>query len=297
MTSQRTILITGCSDGSLGSALAIAFQKAGWRVFASARNISKLKNAEAAGIETVIMDTTSDESIANSVSQVEKLTGGSLDALLNNAGAGYSMPLLDLDLQKTRDLFELNVFSLISVTRAFFPLLVKSTHGGSMVINNTSASSQTAGILPFGGAYGASKAAAAGLTEAMRLELAPFGIKVINMLTGSVQSTFFDNTPSATLPPTSVYNVAKETIEKVMSGGETASSGTDRVQWAERVVKDLSKPNPPYWVWRGKFATQVRMAMFLPIGFMDGMIKRLTGIDVLERKIKEQGGPSKIKLS
>lgn len=93
MASARTILITGCSDGSLGSALALAFRKARWRVLASARNTEKLKKCEEAGIETVQLDTLSDESIASCVAKVKELTGSSVDGLFNNAGAGYNMPL------------------------------------------------------------------------------------------------------------------------------------------------------------------------------------------------------------
>jgi NAD(P)-dependent dehydrogenase (short-subunit alcohol dehydrogenase family) len=293
MTSKRTILITGCSDGSLGSHLAVAFHKAGWRVFASARNLNKLKHAQTAGIETIQLDVTSDDSITKAFSQVSELTSGSLDVLLNNAGAGYSMPLIDLDLGEARKLFDLNVWSIISMTRAFLPLLTKSQHGG-IVVNNTSCSSLTAGMLPFAGAYAASKAAAAGLTEILRLELAPFNIKVINLMTGAVRSTFFDNTPDATLPPTSVYNFAKETVEKTMSGGDNMANASDPEKWAESVVQGLSKPTPPHWLWRGKFSTLVRIGSLLPIGFLDGTVKKMTGLDVLERKVKEQGGASAV---
>ncbi|KAF7553417.1 hypothetical protein G7Z17_g3668 [Cylindrodendrum hubeiense] len=292
MASKRTILITGCSDGGLGSALALTFHKSGWRVFASARNLSKLKQATAAGIETIELDVNSEESIAASVLKVQELTGGSLDVLLNNAGAGYSMPLLDLDMDKTRDLFDLNVFSLITMTRAYFPLLRKSTRK-PMLVNNTSVVSISAGAVPFQGAYNASKAAAAGLTEAYRGELAPFGIKVVNMMTGIVRSHFFDNAPSVTLPPNSVYNVAKEVIEKAMSGEEAAVLGTDPFKWAEGVVKDLEKRNPPHWVWQGQYASLVRVSSLLPIGMMDGFMKSKLGLDVLERNIQEQGKANK----
>ncbi|KAI1125563.1 hypothetical protein F5Y10DRAFT_227619 [Nemania abortiva] len=295
MSSARTILITGCSDGSLGSVLAIAFKKAGWRVFASARNTSKLKKAEEAGITTVQLDTLSDESIASCVSKVSELTGGSLDGLLNNAGAGYSMPLLDIDINKARQLFDLNVWSLISVTRAFLPLLMKSTHG-AIVVNNTACSSLTAGNTPFSGAYNASKAAAASLTETLRLELSPFDIKVINLMTGGVRSTFHSNAPDATLPPNSLYNLAKEPVEKTMSGAD-AVNGSDPEKWADEVAKELSKRNPPHWVWKGKFSTIVRVASHLPIGTLDGTMKTMVGLDVVEKKVKEQGGASKISLN
>ncbi|PHH80579.1 hypothetical protein CDD80_838 [Ophiocordyceps camponoti-rufipedis] len=294
MTSKRTILITGCSDGSLGCALALAFHRANWRVLASGRNMAKLKQVEAAGLETVQLDTTSDESIAAAVSHVRDLTGGSLDVLLNNAGAGYSMPIMDLDIARARQLFDLNVFSIIAVTRAFFPLLSQSSHGGT-VVNNTSCSSAIVGALPFAGAYNASKAAAANLTEVMRLELAPFGIRVINLMTGSVKSTFHDNAPRTSLPPNSLYNVAKEAVEKAMSGQEATATGADPTKWAEQVVGDLSKSNPPHWLWRGKHAALVRFASFLPIGFLDSTVKSMVGLDIVERKVREQGGPSKLK--
>ncbi|KAI2781901.1 putative estradiol 17 beta-dehydrogenase [Daldinia loculata] len=287
MAQKRTILITGCSDGSLGSALALAFHKTGWRVFASARNPSKLKEAESAGIETIQLDVLSENSIADGVAKVKELTGGSLDALFNNAGAGYSLPLMDIDIGKAQELFDLNVFSIIRMTRAFLPLLIESN---GMVVNHTSAASVPAGALPFQGAYNASKAAAASLTEAMRLELAPFGVKVINLITGFVQSTFFDNAPTAILPPTSLYNIAKEAIEKAMGYDATTKKVSDRIQWANQVAKDVSRSHPPHWVWRGQYTLQVRLASLFPIGFFDGPKKKLSGLDVLERKIKEQGG-------
>ncbi|RYO95539.1 hypothetical protein DL764_007674 [Monosporascus ibericus] len=251
--------------------------------------------AEAAGITTVQLDVMSDESVAKAVSTVRDLTGGSLDALVNNAGAAYSLPLMDIDIDKARQLFDLNTFSMLRVSRAFFPLLMKSTYGGR-IINNTSAASMTAGALPFQGAYNASKAAAANFTEVLRLELAPFGVKVINLMTGGVKSTFFDNAPRATLPPTSMYNIAKEDIERVMAGEDTAAQGTEAHKWAELVVKDLNTSSPPYWIWRGRHASEVRLASLLPVGMLDNVMKNISKLDVVERKIKEKGGVKKIML-
>lgn len=296
MVVKRSILITGCSDGSLGARLALAFHEAGWRVFATARDPSKMRQSEAAGIEILQLDILSGESLANSVSRVGELTGGSLDALFNNAGAGHSMPLMDLDIDKARQLFELNTFSVVSVTRAFLPLLLKSTHGG-MVVNNTSGSSTIAGALPFAGAYNASKAAAAMFTEGLRLELAPFGIKVINLVTGAVQSTFHENAPHNKLPPTSLYKVAKETIETFMAGETNPNDGSDPVKWAAQVVKSLSSSSPSYWIFAGKYSLAVRLASLLPIGTTDRIIKKMSGLDVVEQKIKEQGGIDRSKLS
>ncbi|PVH97428.1 dehydrogenase [Periconia macrospinosa] len=293
LNTKRTVLITGCSEGSLGAHLAVAFHNYGWRVFATARNLAKLKYAADIGIETIQLDTVSADSIDNAVSTLSKLTGGSLDMLLNNAGAGYSMPLLDLDLDKTRDLFELNVYSLITVTKAFLPLLRSSemTHAdlrGGIVVNNTSCSSLTCAAMPFAGAYNASKAAATSITEVMRLELAPFGIKVINLLTGTVRSTFHANAPHESLPPDSIFTFAKDVVEKTMSGGDFAADGSDPVKWSKRVVSLLSRNNPSHWIWAGKWSTTVWASTFFPVGLMDWMMKPMVGLDIVEKKAKEQ---------
>ena len=85
---RKTVLITGCSDGGLGAALATAYHKAGYRVFATARTPSKMVTLKASGIETLSLDVLSESSLSACVSEVQKLTGGSLNVLLNNAGAG-----------------------------------------------------------------------------------------------------------------------------------------------------------------------------------------------------------------
>jgi len=296
MSTKRSVLITGCSDGGLGSFLALAFHRAGWRVFASARDLSKLKVVEAAGIETVQLDTLSGESIAACVSRVAELAGGSLDCLVNNAGAGYTMPLADMEIAKAKELFDLNVWSVITVTRAFLGLLLKAAPGALIVIN-TSGSSQPAGMLPFAGAYNASKAAAAAIAETFRIELEAFGIRTVNLLTGSVKSNFLGNRLAPPkLPPNSIYNIAKEEAERVMSG-EDVAGGSDPTQWADQVVADLSKKKPPYWIWRGKFSTLVWLAGFLPVGALDSISKSVSGMGLMEKKVKEAKKAGKVKAT
>jgi 1-acylglycerone phosphate reductase len=89
MINKRTVLITGCSQGGLGDALAQAFHaSSGVRVIATARNLSKVAHLESLGIETVKLDVLSPQSIEDCVAQVSNMTGGQLDILLNNSGAG-----------------------------------------------------------------------------------------------------------------------------------------------------------------------------------------------------------------
>ncbi|KAL2785086.1 IBR finger domain protein [Aspergillus keveii] len=239
MLPKRTVLITGCSDGSLGSHLALQFHAAGWRVFASARNMAKLKLAQEA---------------------------------VNNAGAGYSMPVSVMEISKARDLFELNVWSLIAVTQAFLPLLLASTHeDGALLINHGSLSGP-----PF-----------SSFTDTMRLELEPFDIKVLNLVTGAVRSTFHVNAPRPQLAANSLYAVARETVERAMDN-EHDEGDTDPSIWARRVVAQVSRRRPPYWVWAGKFSGLVWWGSLFPVGFFDRFMKRMVGLDVVERNVKAQ---------
>ena len=122
--------------------------------------------------------------------------------LVNNAGAVYSMPAIDVDLDDARAIFDLNVFSLITVSRAFTPLLIRTPK--SIITNNISVVAYT--NPPVNGVYNASKAAANSITENMRLELKPFGVQVIALLTGGVRSNIEANkSQKAGLPADSIY--------------------------------------------------------------------------------------------
>jgi 1-acylglycerone phosphate reductase len=279
MSKKNTILITGCSDGGLGSALALAFHNSGWRVFATARNLKKLKETEAAGIESVELDVLSADSIKTCVAAITELTGGSLDALLNNAGGGYSMPILDIEMQKLKNIFDLNVFSLVSVTQAFAPLLLKSSR--PMVINNTSIVSVM--NIPIQAAYNASKSAAAMLSACLRVELEPLGIKVVDLKTGGVKTNFFSTLQGEKLPSDSYYISAKDKIEAFMGGEGLMKGAPDAHSWAKQVVRDLTKSRPPLEVWRGGSAFLVWFATFLPVGLMDSAGKKMTGLVDVKR--------------
>lgn len=288
---MRTVLITGCSDGTLGAGLAAAFQKQGtYRVFATARNTEKMKELSALGVETLQLDVLSEESIVACVEKVSSMTNGTLDILINNAGAGYNFPVIDVPLDGVRNIFELNVFSALRVSQLFFPLLRDSKCPTKMIVNNTSVAGSV--IIPFLGPYAASKAALGAFTEAMRLEMQPFGIKVIDMKTGGVKSHFFDNVrllPSYKLPENSPYKPGRDVVENFMRTGPTGEL-MDQEKWANKVVKDLSKregKGAPYQIWRGLGATACWFAStFIPVGWLDAKVKKESGLDEVEKRIK-----------
>jgi NADP-dependent 3-hydroxy acid dehydrogenase YdfG len=86
--SQRSVLITGCSQGGAGEALARVFHQNGFKVFATARSLSKIQHLESEGIEALELNVLDAQSIEQTVQTVSGLTGGKLDFLINNAGAG-----------------------------------------------------------------------------------------------------------------------------------------------------------------------------------------------------------------
>ncbi|KAJ5704878.1 hypothetical protein N7536_000567 [Penicillium majusculum] len=267
----RTILITGCSDGGLGASLALAFHAAGLKVYATTRNPSKLDQVSSAGIETLTLDVLSSESIKNAVTKLPNL-----GILVNNAGAEYLMPVADVDIAHAKRLFDLNVWSYIEVTQAFLPMLLKSPHGG-LIVNQSSVGSVA--VLPFQGVYTASKAAIAMLSDTLRLELGILGITVVDLKTG-VEAKL------PTLPEKSIYYPAREVVEKALSQDAFAEGGMPTLQWATAVVGDLLKKKPPPVIWRGEQAWIVRLISVLPFGMFDGMLKKLTGLDVVEQIMK-----------
>lgn len=131
----KSVLITGCSAGGIGSALAIVFQQQGIYVFATARTISKMTDLEKFPNVTLIsLDVTSPSSIAVAVHAVQAKTGGTLDYLVNNSGGGLVMPVLDTDIDEARRIFEVNIFGLLAVTQAFAPFVIAAK---GTVVNNS----------------------------------------------------------------------------------------------------------------------------------------------------------------
>ncbi|KAE9976742.1 hypothetical protein BLS_001874 [Venturia inaequalis] len=279
---ERTVLITGCSDGGLGAALAIALHKAGLHVYATARNPAKMATLTALGIETLKLDVERPESIGACVTEIGSRKGG-LDFLINNAGANYAMPFSDITVPKAKQLFDLNVWSYLEVTQAFLPLLLQSK---GMVVNHTSIASVC--TVPFQSTYNASKAAMAMFSNHQRLELAPFGIKVVDLKTGTVGSNFFQKSAATQkLPESSMYLPARGPIERWLAGGDVKEKSMDTTVWAECVVAQLLKKRPSSSIWAGADASKARFMKILPHGIRDSRFKKMTGLTELQTTLKK----------
>lgn len=128
MSPQKSILITGCSAGSIGSSLAFSFAHHGLLVFATARNTAKIdpKLSSLSNVEVLALDTTSQGSIHTATRAVSARTNGTLDYLVNNAGAGLTSPFLDTDLDIAKQIFDVNFWGVLMCVQGFKQLLIKS---------------------------------------------------------------------------------------------------------------------------------------------------------------------------
>lgn len=178
-STQKTVLITGATDG-LGKALALLLAERGYRVFAGGRSPEKLAQMDAVAhakklrLETVALDVCSDDSVSRGVNHVLG-KAGAIDVLVNNAGVNYTAAVEDLSMEGWRAQFETNFFGVLRVTRAVLPQM-RERHSGRILMMSSVSGLITA---PTQGAYSSSKHALEGLSNALRMELYPFGIPVV----------------------------------------------------------------------------------------------------------------------
>ena len=124
----------------------------------------------------------------------------------------------------------------------------------------------------------------------LRLELQPFGIKVVDLRSGIVKSNIFNNlreTKKPTLPEDSIYSPAKQIVDKILTQDEFSEQGIPASEWARGVVSDLTKRNPPPQIWRGESAWLVWLSTKLPFGMFDGVLKKAVGFDKVESILRK----------
>ena len=186
MSPRDPVLVTGCSSG-IGRATALLLVRAGHTVYATARRPETLAELEAAGARTLALDVTSEESMVAAVQAVEA-EAGSVGTLVNNAGYGEYGPVEETDLGRVRTMFETNVFGLSRLTQLVLPGMRRA--GGGRIVNVSSMGGRI--VFPVGGYYHASKYAVEAISDALRVEVAPFGVDVVVIEPGLTRSGFED---------------------------------------------------------------------------------------------------------
>ena len=245
----KTILITGTSSG-IGRATALYFAEKGWNVAATMRDPLKadsvLKHPQ---ITLFALDVTNAESIAQAITDTLNRYKR-IDVLLNNAGYGLFGPIEAIDTQQIQQQFATNLFGLIGVTQQILPAMRSAGEG--LIINISSIVGRLA--LPYASSYVATKFAVEGLSEAMRYELEPFGIRVKMIEPGSISTEF--GSGSKQIAVRDPYRAGMDKFLAVFAKGNSA--GAKPVEVAKiiyRAANDssnrlryLAKPGPFFWM-------------------------------------------------
>ena len=181
------VLITGCSSG-IGRAAAASLHDAGLRVYATARRVDVLVGLASRGITTLALDVTDEQSMAQAVAAVEA-DAGSVGTLINNAGYGLYGPVEQIPMAEIRRQFETNFFGLVRLTQLVLPGM-RRRRGGGRILNVSSMGGRA--TLPGGAFYHASKYAVEAFSDALRMEVAQFGIQVVLIEPGPVKTPWTD---------------------------------------------------------------------------------------------------------
>lgn len=221
--------MTGCSTG-IGRATALEAAERGHQVFASARRREDVSDLAAKGIATLALDVTDPGSIGEAVQEVLR-SAERIDALVNNAGYGQYGAIEDVSPDEWRAQFEVNVFGAIAVLRAVLPAM-RAARSGTVVNVSSLAGKVT---IPFAGAYCASKHALEAISDALRVELSPWGIRVVLVEPGPITTRFGDRARQATArilavpgPYSRFYDNAERASTKEFQMGKRAPEAVAR---------------------------------------------------------------------
>ncbi|KAG9231667.1 hypothetical protein BJ875DRAFT_468856 [Amylocarpus encephaloides] len=240
---EKFALITGCGQGGIGEALAREYASRNITPIATVLPSESNQHLSTAGITSFPLDVTKEESILELRENVIKRTGGYIDILVNNAGICYTMTAIDTDVNAVQKMFDVNVFGPMRMVHHFHDALIRSA---GTVVNIGS----IGGVIPYvyGASYNASKAALHHWSSTLRVEMAPFDVKVLTIISGEVGTNILKSDRERVLPENSYFSpLAKEFTQHVQRVPVT----TDRSVYAQNVVSQSLKSSPTAWFWFG----------------------------------------------
>jgi short-subunit dehydrogenase len=264
---DRTVLITGASSG-IGKATAHLLLSQGWKVIAAARTTESMSDLRESGAEVLPLDISDIRSRQRLATQIHQKFGA-LDALVNNAGFGEVGPIETMPIQTAQNLFDVNVFGLIGLTQLLLPDMRK--RGKGTVINLSSIAGRF--VTPGAGWYGASKFAVEALSDALRLELHQFGIKVVIIEPGLI-ATHFETVAGQSMADAQrdpAWAPMMEKVEENWQKGFERASPADVV--AETIQKALNARTPKARYRCGHRAESAVIQRFLPTNLWDAILR------------------------
>jgi NAD(P)-dependent dehydrogenase (short-subunit alcohol dehydrogenase family) len=270
---SKPVLITGCSTG-IGRRTAETLAAGGWNVYATARRPESIEDLRAGGAKTLPLDVTDEASMAAAVAEVER-DGGSIGALVNNAGYSQSGAIETVPMESVRRQFETNVFGLMRMCQLVLPGMRRT--GSGRIVNVSSMGGKL--TFPGGGVYHATKHAVEAISDALRFEVAGFGVDVVVIEPGLIK-TEFGETAAGSIAETSAegpyakFNreVAKATSEAYEGSFSRFGGGPETV--AAKIEKALTARRPKT---RYKVTPSAKVIMGLRSTMTDRMWDRFAG--------------------
>ncbi|KAJ3097657.1 hypothetical protein HDU97_004684 [Phlyctochytrium planicorne] len=320
---RTVVLITGCSKGGIGYSLMLSMASRGCRVFGTVRDVKHIAELSATlhhvvlgskgSIEIVPMDVTDGDSVRRAIGAVV-MRAGKIDVLVNNAGVALSGPMVELDLDACRILFETNVVGLLGVVQEVVPHMIQRKAG--KIVNLGSMVGYVS--LPWSGAYCASKSAIRAITSSLRMELIPFGIQVSLVCAGTVRTNLIENMhklidahPSRR--SNTLYGPLKDRRiamgldaplpsdptqppKPTSVGIASTRSGTDPDQFAETIAKEiLHDPMPPS-IMAGKWWWVILVFLWFPEAIIEYVLQWRFGLKAPAAAPVEKSEDSNVKV-
>jgi NAD(P)-dependent dehydrogenase (short-subunit alcohol dehydrogenase family) len=276
----RPVLITGCSSG-IGRAAAISLHDAGLTVYATARRVDSMAELADRGIHTLALDVTDEASMTDAVAAVET-AAGPVAVLVNNAGYGLYGPVEQVPMDEIRRQFETNFFGLVRLTQLVLPGM--RGRGSGRILNVSSMGGRI--TLPGGAFYHASKYAVEGLSDALRMEVAQFGIDVVLIEPGPVKTPWIDVAASSLSTadtgngdPYAVYKAAVGASFGRTQAGLVGRFGSTPEDIAKVITHAVTarRPRARYLI-NPVAKSIVTMNRVLPARAYDSMVRRQYGL-------------------
>lgn len=275
---HQSVLITGASSG-IGEACAVYLAHKGFRVYAAARRLEKLHELEglAGGrIKPVALDVTDDASIANALEEISA-DGVTLFGLVNNAGVSVMGPVETTPIDEWRRQYETNVFGLVRVTQSVLPQM--RAVGKGRIVNIGSVAGRIAS--PFQGAYSSSKHAVEGVSDSLRRELEPLGLKVSLVRPGFINTPFGHQEQEGLAPHAAEGEPYAEWVAKFKewhAKGHPSAPGPNVVAEAVHEALTAEHPNSRYTAPASNIGS-LALRNLLPSAVSDRLLRRIMGLE------------------
>ncbi|KAI5057446.1 hypothetical protein GOP47_0027461 [Adiantum capillus-veneris] len=268
-------LVTGCSEGGIGHALAVELAARGFTVIASSRSTSSISVAlqSMPNVEAMELDVTLPPSISNAISYIIQ-KHGRINILINNAGVPCNCPSAEIPLSLLQSTFQTNVFGPIALIAVVAPHMVQARHG--TIVNIGSISGFVAG--PWSGVYAASKSALHALTDSLRMELKPFGVQVVLVAPGGVVSNIGKRAVSVIQDiQYLIYKPYEQAITTRAKYSQSLHSVPTPI-FAKKVIDAVLRKNPPRCFSYGYLSGTYSFLYYMPLWVRDWFFSRKAGL-------------------